>query len=228
MDVNDLAAGSEKIRQRWDLPANLELQPGRQFVSAGDCAAVITLARKFERHGLQTAIIKAHDMVRWSPSEGDGLIILGNSRIVPWLADTLEAEQFDLRIEANGIRECKKNVITADDPSAQRVQGIVCRTLSRSLIRGFECCLTVIAANHGRFNECFADYLFSEENLPFIFGAMQWNDLKQLPQKFDFKATVDVDLSEEIKIVPGSGATVAYHPARKAPIKAPKTKPPKK
>jgi len=204
MEVNDPATAAEKLRKLFPVPANFDLQPGTQFVSSGDCAGALALTQQFERNGLPTIVTKAHDMGRWLPESGEGVILLGNERIIPWLHDRLESEEFDFGASGRGIKRRKGNLTAMDDPSAQLIQGIVARTFSKDL----GCWLTVIGADHGRFVERFANYLFSEKELSILFGAMGWNTV-EIPRNFGIPATVDVNFNEDLKSQPGLGVKVA-------------------
>jgi plasmid stability protein len=200
MDVNDQEA-FEDIRSRWPIPEEVKLQGGLQFVSAGDCAAVIELVQQFERNGVPTRVTKAH-LLETPAEEGEGLIVLGNGRIAPWLAQRFRAEKFNHQIDAKRVRIARRKSNPDDDFSVPFVKGIIVRTFSDEL----NCWLTMIAANHGRFMEASVKYLMSEKSekeLPRLFEKRKWDSLQPVPSRFEIAATVNVDEWEQVKKEPG-------------------------
>jgi hypothetical protein len=209
MDVNDPVTARDDIQKKWRIPSKWKLQPpGKQFVSAGDCAAVAKFVQQFERNGLETEITKADAMNDWTvdESKGEGLIVMGNGRIIPWLYERIEAEGFNLRITDDGIYDTQNNVTIPDDPLAKDIQGLILRTFSEE----WRCWLTIIVANHGRFAERFATYLFQETEVLDLFGKRKWNDAsRDVPKKFEIAGKLPVDPREVLGKRLGHGFEVS-------------------
>jgi hypothetical protein len=194
MDVNDESA-VEKIKSLCGLPPDSDLQGGRQFVSAGECAAAIELTQHFERNGVTTNVIRSDNLRGWSPKNGDGLILLGNGRVSSWIADLLKSEGFDHQIEATRLKVKSLRRNPDDDFSVPVIRGIVARTFSADL----NCWLTIITANHGRFCEATVRWLLSEKGLNELSEEKKWNSSEPLPTKFEFSGDVDLTEFEEVR-----------------------------
>jgi hypothetical protein len=191
MDVNDTKALND-IYSKCELPSDWVLLPGgTQFVSAGDCAAVIKLGQRFERNGLRTEVKTAEDFSRWSAQKQEGLIVLGNGRTLPWIARHLTEEKFAYQLSSNGIIDTRPNGgehVDVFSPGIP-VRGIISRTYSKNL----RCWLTVISNNHARCSQAWVDYVLSENNMTRLF---EWISSDSLPDRFQIVVDVPVDPTE--------------------------------
>jgi len=205
MDVNT-KEDLEKIHDKCGLPLGwAQMQGGTQFVSAGDCAAIIELARRFECNGVHTDIQTARKFLSAGFSRGDektGLIVVGNGRTFPWLADRLAKEGFPYRLDDDGIVDTRATGTKHLDnfSPGNHVRGIIARTFSEDL----GCWLTIIASNHGRCSEAWVQYVLSEKNIERLFEKYSWIPDKSIPNRFQIIVDVPVDSTEIINLEPGS------------------------
>lgn len=197
LDVND-EKDCKGIQKRCGMPSKSWWQGGRQFTSSGDCAAVVDLVQGFERNGLQTNVIRAAALEGegWRPGKKEGLVLLGNGRVIPWIPECLENEKFSLQIESKRIKDSRRQTNPNDNFREPSINGIVARTFSKNL----NCWLTIITANHGRFCEAAVQCFSSEHDLARVFEARRW---ESLPNRFEFEAKVNLTRLEEPQKKPG-------------------------
>ena len=200
MDVNGWTTDDlDSLRTQFDLRPDTVLEPKVAFVSAGECSAVIELIRQFERNGLPTRVTKAHKITEsWRPLQKEGLIIIGNGRIAPWIRDILLGEDFTLQIAPDRIVNTSKGDHRRDEEFLPKVRGIIARKYSENV----GCWITIIAANHGRFAEGCVEDLLSEERLPELFTKMNFDPDKALPKKFEMAAIVSLTGLDELERSP--------------------------
>ncbi len=192
MDVNELDA-LDKLYSECALPAGWVTQNGgTQFVPAGDCAAVISLAQSFDRNGLPATIVTAPQFHR-KPQPGEGIIVLGSGRTIPWLDQSMRAQAFPYQLASTGIEHLHEPGKSAhDDFTGPIVRGLVARY----------CCeksgawITLIGANHGRCSEAWVRNVSSSRNITRMFRTFRWDQADPVPPRFQITFSVRVDRGE--------------------------------
>jgi hypothetical protein len=178
------------------------MQPAWSFVSCGDSSLVIQLTKWFERNGIETDYAPANLVDWWSAPKHRNLILTGAQRNVPAIAEILDKEQFNFRIEKDRI------IIRDPIPSAAEQSeyvdefgssGFARGILSRTYSKRFDAWLTIFASNHSRVAEGLAHYLTSEPDVQELLTLMNVAEEDDVPKRFEIIFAVKLRELEQTK-----------------------------
>jgi len=167
----------------------------RHFVSSGEADAVLTLTQWFERLGVTTEFLCAH---HWADKNvtHQNLILIGNKRTFPEMAEMVEQEGFDYLIQDHHIEnkgnsnERKLLDVFSDN---KPVKGVVSRFYSSKL----DSWITAFASNHGRFFEAAVRALTSDHETRLLWKGFGVEDAPDPPDRFELIGEARVRPHEE-------------------------------
>lgn len=193
----DVNSGSEKHIQatcRWlNHPSP---KSSRHFVSSGEADAVLSLTQWFERLGVETEYLCAH---HWAEEDftNRNLVLIGNRRTFPEMAELVEEQGFDFLIQDHHIENRSPNSGERELPdvfsSNKPVKGIV----SRFYHREKDSWITAFASNHGRFFEAAVRALTSDQETRTLWQDLGILDSVDPPTRFELIGEARVSPHEE-------------------------------
>jgi hypothetical protein len=167
LDVNDDKTNLKSVldRQGGFLPDPCDLN-ARHYLAAGDARCVIGLTQFFERNSVRTQAVASYEVSVWASPEPKNLVLLGNKRTFPKLAEILRDWAFDYQIEDRCIRARNREEPYEDKLTPEG--GTVFGVISRAYDERYSGNITVLAGNAGSFFEGAGHFLSDERNLALV------------------------------------------------------------
>lgn len=184
-DVNEPDADLLKQEAGWINHPNPK--PSSHFVSSGETDAVIMLTRWFEKLGIETQHVPSQHYPSQSILDKN-LILIGNKRTFPEIAELQEQESFNYRIENHHVSDRTGGKVRdfADVFSGNLpVKGVFSRFFQEST----GSCVTMLASNHGGFFEAAVRSLTGDREMDLLW-KMLWKKRQialtaEPPEKFE-------------------------------------------
>ena len=193
LDLND---ENKDLKKVLDATGDFLPQPcypnARHYLAAGDTRCVISLTKFFERNGVRTQAVAHMDEGIWRSSTPKNLILLGNKRTFPLLAETVRDWEFDFQtentyIESRDKKERYEDTWTAEDG------GTVFGVISRAYDNHYHSNVTILAGNHGSFFEGAAHFFFDEGRVAHLNQGLE-ADVRAFPP---FEALLKVKVQKQ-------------------------------
>lgn len=193
LDLNDEHKDLKKV---LDATGDFLPQPccpnARHYLAAGDAKCVISLTKFLERNGVRTQAVAHMDEVIWRSSTPKNLILLGNKRTFPLLAETVRDWKFDFHtentcIESRDQKERYEDTWTAEDG------GTVFGVISRAYDNHYHSNVTILAGNQGSFFEGAGHFFLDEGRVAHLNQRLE-ADVRAFPP---FEALLQVKVQKQ-------------------------------
>lgn len=203
--VNQFEGGVEKISHSFPGIKAHEITPVFHYLSAGEVHSLLSLTRMF--HEARVPVETRNSRIsQWQELSRCNLILLGSPRtnvFLEKLQDEYPLVTLADRIECRGSGKGRVKTYRCRrflDGSLQRMTEYAVVTRRHGVLPG--CCITMIAANHGRAIEAAGHLLTLEDRVQLLLDRMQVSAESTVPQVFQLLVRVEtVDVDDEVTSV---------------------------
>jgi hypothetical protein len=203
--VNSLETGAAEIRNRFPCLDSAEIFPVFHYLSAGEVHCLLSISRMFHELGIPIETRSSRNTT-WHELSHCNLILLGSPRTNPFL-ESLQGDS-PLIVREHHIEDA--STPAGEDPmfcGRRFKDGRLNRMTEYAVVSRRpgvveNCCITVIAANHGRAIEGAGHVLTLEDRVFSVLSRMQVAGEDPVPEWFQLLMKVEtIDIDDEVTSV---------------------------